>query len=135
MAVHTTKQEVFNIVWEEFVVKERQQAWDAEEGKCVYRGSNPDTEQREADSDKRCVVGVCIPDDMYNPDIDAYGGIIQVRRGMPDWYKSVFNGIDVDYLSNLQRAHDNSIAGEGFTESIKDRLREIADTHALTIPE
>lgn len=134
MAVHTTKQAVFNIVWEEFAVKGRPQAFDQAAGKCVYRGLNPATKKREADSDMRCVVGVCIPDNMYDPDLDSYGSISRVHGNMSKWYNRVFNGIDVKYLILLQRAHDTSPPGETFTKSMNTKLREIAEDQDLTIP-
>lgn len=133
MAVHTTKQDVFNIVWQEFVVDGRQQAYDREEDKCVYRGSDPDTKKREADSDMRCLVGVCIPDDMYDPELEYHGGISNVYNNMSEWYESVFNGIDVAFLSSLQRAHDDAGNSE-FTADITARLRGVAEDHGLTIP-
>ena len=132
MSVHTTKQKVFNIVWEEFVVKERQQAIDRVLSQCVYRGSD-DAGEHTSDNDMRCAVGVCIPDDMYDPELEDYGSIGSVHIRMPDWYQSVFNGIDVNFLSGLQRAHDLA-RDTDFTADISSRLRVLAQMHTLTIP-
>lgn len=126
MAVYDTNQAVFDKVWEAFVVGDRQRAV-CNKGMtietCVYRGD------QDAHSDTRCAIGVCIPDDMYDPELDSQGSIRQVHEVMPDWYDSVFNGIQVNFLAALQRIHDQSF------ETFEDSMRKTAAAYKLTIPE
>lgn len=125
MAVFSTLQPVFNKIWQEFVVGDRKRAVKNKgiDEICVYRGG------RNAHSNTRCAIGVCIPDDMYDPRIESNSVIAQVQRNMPEWYESVFNGIDVTALSFLQATHDM------YFDEFESRMREFADTNHLLIPE
>lgn len=55
-----TKQEVLNKVWDWFVVQGKPRS--ASESSCFYR--QPET-------DCRCAIGVLIPDELYDPVIEA----------------------------------------------------------------
>lgn len=74
MAVYETLQPIFDKIWQEFVVDGRKRAAIGEglEETCVYRGNH------DAHSDTRCAIGVCIPNNMYDPDLE--GGQCNRRR-------------------------------------------------------
>lgn len=121
MPVYTELQPVFNKVWQEFVVEKRARAVIGIS--CVYRGD------RIADSNTRCALGVCIPDDMYDSRIEHHGSIRNVQKCMPEWFESVFNGIDPEDLRGLQVIHDEQFI------AFESKMREFAEAHGLTIPE
>lgn len=121
MPVYTELQPVFNKIWQEFVVEKRPQAMI--NMRCIYRS------QGNKNSTLRCAIGVCIPDDMYDPKIDTYGAINIVAESMPAWYESVFNGINTKDLRELQRLHDKDFW------QFEIRMRVFAEEHDLTIPD
>ncbi len=131
MAVYDSLQPVFNKVWEEFVVNKRERAHDGEQ--CVYRGSSLDDAtgllDHDPQSDVRCAIGVCIPDNMYNPVIEGHG-IMGAKATAPQWYEDVFNGIEAYVLKELQLMHDNERRFSNF----EGHLRAFADNHNLYIP-
>lgn len=120
MPVYTTLQPMFNKIWGEFVVNKRPRAVAGIA--CIYRGDG------EADSDTRCAIGVCIPDEMYDPKLDDCGSIGEIHREMPDWYASVFNGLPIDALNGLQLIHDEEF------ENFEEEMRDFAYEHSLYIP-
>lgn len=121
MAVHTSLQSVFNVIWAEFVIRNRIQATDMH-GTCVYRDSD------RADSPVRCALGVCIPDDMYDPNIETKNPS-ELQDIMPAWYESVFNGLEPTRLSELQNIHDFNFC------RMEELLRDFAAVNHLSIPQ
>lgn len=123
MALFPTLQDVFNKAWQAFVIGHRPQA--VAHGVCVYRGGDDKA------SDTRCVIGVCLPDDLYDPDMEHHG-IHNIADQWPETYDQVFNGIEVDELAELQDAHDsrNSETEDGMRRS----LEYFAEHYSLTIP-
>lgn len=121
-AVHSDLQSVFDKVWQEFVVDGRAQGLGSDG--CCYRGDG-----RDPTSDVRCVIGVCIPDSMYDPTIEnnTIGGI---SRNKPAFYKSVFNGIDPMKLGVLQNIHDV----EDRFKHMETELIEYAEHYNLRCP-
>ena len=119
-AVHSELQSVFSTVWHEFVVNHRERA--AKDGVCLYRGGDRDPE-----SDVRCIIGVCIPNDLYDPALE-HNTIGTLCHGKPAWYKRVFNGIDVDALIDLQAIHDDCF------ENIREQLIQFAKDYNLQWP-
>ncbi len=120
-AVYTELQPVFNKIWQEFVVDKRSRAATA--FGCVYRGGS------DAASEIRCAIGVCIPDDMYDSELDHHGSIADIHDEMPEWYKSVFNGVKKTQLLKLQFIHDSHF------KDFEGEMRAFADDHNLTIPD
>ncbi len=126
MALYDTIQQVFDKVWDHFVVNKGTQS--KIDSCCQYRG--PDG--------ARCAVGVCLPDDLYDAGMEGHRiGFIQIN--FADVYDKVFNGISSEDLSGLQHAHDawgvDPLTDESFAEHIERHLRSYASTHNLTIPE
>lgn len=125
MSIYTTNQEVFDKVWEAFVVGDRQRAVREKgtpEEVCVYRGD------RDAHSNTRCAIGVCIPDDMYDPELEEHGSIGMIHDNLSKWYNDVFNGIQVTFLSALQQIHDHSFG------TFEKEMRKTASAYHLYIP-
>lgn len=126
MSVYTELQPVFDKIWQEFVTGGRKRAV-RQRGtmgeRCIYRGD------QDAHSDTRCAIGVCIPDDMYDPDLDKNSSIGSVYHAMPEWYESVFNGIPVNDLIYLQATHDH------YFDTFENRMRTFARVRNLSIPE
>ena len=129
MALFPTVQDVLNKVWQEFVVNGRKRAVN-EVGKCMYRGSTVDIDGdviHNANSPVRCAIGVCIPDDLYDPEMENHV-IAHIKNNWPEVYEEVFNGIDIFALSRLQSAHDNT------TATMREQLEDAAKALNLTIP-
>lgn len=127
MAVYDILQPVFNKVWQEFVVNKRGRAWSKGGGMCVYRGDSADHAAYDPASDVRCAIGVLIPDNMYDDNIESHG-IVGVHELMPDWYESMFNGLDAHVLNELQAIHDMEFS------TFEVSMIEFANRHGLTIP-
>lgn len=86
---------------------------------CAYRGENG----------MKCAVGVLIPDDMYDPDMDKFGGdgtsIDCILHKYPDKVPEWFHENSV-FLESLQDIHD-SASNWVCTEEMKHRLSELAE--------
>ena len=130
MALFDTVQDVFNKVWNEFVVLGRERAVN-DIGDCVYRGSTVDEETGretpDAASPVRCAIGVCLPDHLYDPEMENHGPS-HIQDHWPEVYEEVFNGIDTYQLGLLQAAHDDSL------DPIRVQLERAAKGLGLTIP-
>ena len=112
-------QDVFNKVWERAKIKERSESEEA----CLYR--NPDG------SKNHCFVGVCIPDELYDPKMDEIAsGADTILIKYPKVCE-LFNFPDADsILLDLQRIHDYDDPDNWESELVK-----FANIHNLTIPE
>lgn len=112
-------QDVFNKVWERAKIKERCESRVS----CLYR--NPDG------SKNHCFVGVCIPDELYDPKMDenAYGADTILTKYPKVCELFNFDGASLKLL-DLQRIHDCDDPDNWEPELIK-----FANNHNLTIPE
>lgn len=89
----TTQQQIFDHVWDHFIVKGNPRSVDEEDSQsCMYRGPNG----------RRCAAGLFIPDDKYDEDFE--GRAISDVEGELDlgWSQSQLRA-----LTELQAAHDN----------------------------
>lgn len=118
-------QEVFNKVWERSKIHVKSMNLESEDNSCFYR--NPDG------SKNHCFVGICIPDELYDPVIEDGG--IQDILDPENKYRydakiaTIFEGIDPNLLGRLQYIHDNRSCKEWETE-----LRHFARMNGLIIP-
>lgn len=112
-------QDVFNKVWERAKIKERCES----EVACLYR--NPDG------SKNHCFVGVCIPDELYDPKMDEVAsGAITILNKYPKVCE-LFNFNEAGFILNeLQAIHDYNDYDDW-----DSNLREFAYKYKLTIPE
>ena len=115
--IKITLQEVFNKVWERAKVEVR--SFDSTKAICTYRNSDG--------SKNHCFVGVCIPDELYTPEMED-GGSISVNECV----KSLFHKTLHPALQELQSIHDNR--GHYGTDDWPAELTKFAKKHRLKIP-
>jgi len=120
-----TNQEIFDKVWNHFVVNKGPASFNNESGMCKYRGDNG----------AKCAVGLFIPDEDYDPKIENYtANADRVTSLLP----FTVNDSKVSYLLELQRCHDRAVQyltnTEDFYIVVERRLRELAELHNLLIP-
>lgn len=115
-----TKQEVFDKVWDWFVLQDKPRAMFGDG--CVYRGED----------NACCAIGLFIPDDLYTDELEDnsvqtlfIGGISDhpaaeyLRELLPD---------DVSFLQELQDCHDSSY-------DVRGNLENLAFKWDLKVPE
>lgn len=79
---------------------------------CLYRGLEG----------KKCVVGLLIPDDQYNPNMEGVGVDNPKIRDI-----SALKGFSIDFLFNLQVAHDELCETSSLQEQKDDLINSIND--------
>lgn len=113
-----TEQEIFDEVWDHFVVKKYPRSRGREGDGCMYRGRDG----------ARCAAGLFISDEQYDWDFEG-------RNLLDD---TVVNALRKDVqehrglLRALQRAHDE--CPEDTTHVPPDALRAVAEKYGLTVP-
>lgn len=121
-----TNQEAFNKVWDHFVVKKNGPSVDGS-GTCKYRGRNG----------TKCAIGVLIPDEAYEPQMD-YGGLKLERIiSMYPKFREALKGVGRDFLCDLQATHDMFTRGRRilqFHTLIRAELQQVAKRWNLAIP-
>ena len=116
MKLKITLQEVFNKVWERAKVKVKSS--DPADITCTYRNSDG--------SQNHCFVGICIPDELYRPEMDDSSGGVEVNEHV----RKLFPEKLIPALAELQRIHDCSEPSDW-----GDQLIKFAKKHDLKIPE
>lgn len=116
-----TNQEAFDKVWNHFIVQNHGQSINPVSGFCKYRSGDPDS--------PCCAVGVLIPDDLYETNMENKG--VRFLMGI-DAVKSLFSGVDLQLLRDMQIAHDGH--SRQWRKSFEEALRYIATQWKLTIP-
>jgi hypothetical protein len=129
-----TNQEMFNKVWQHFVVEENPASVDRESevgNGCFYRSPEGN----------KCAFGVLIPDEFYHEKMEGFTAISLIRgkecenegRGMREY----FGKVDAIFISDLQEAHDdnaNDYIGSNFTDAIEVDLKKLAEEYNLEVP-
>jgi hypothetical protein len=122
-----TRQEMFDRVWQHFVVDGRPlaRAGDAA-GNCYYR--MPDG--------RRCALGVLISDEMYSPAFEGRPAraLIEGSGPLAAILKDGLEGTPEQqsaFVQSLQYCHDEA----GDTDDIRTNLERLAVNHGLQIPE
>lgn len=108
-------QEVFDIVWER--AKDKRKAFSNENEFCKYRN----------EEGVACFVGVCIPDDTYNEDMEGHDFHNLIAR-FPV-IKDIFKDCDSSFVKSLQVIHDSNEPKEW-----EELLRRKAVEQNLTVP-
>ncbi len=91
---------------------------------CLYSGID----------ETKCAIGHLISD-VYSPSFESLRiralvyTYSDVRRVL-----DVVDANDVEFLSQIQEAHDSSIDEEDFMLSFKNRMKNVAENYKLTIP-
>lgn len=127
-----TEQEVFNIVWDHFVVKGNPRAYDTEQQQgCyeIYPGG------------PRCAVGLFLDDDTIRElrDVTKQGttltsGVVSVFKEY-DPISFGLGGVSLEFLEDLQRTHDNADDPGEPGRQIRGGLELFASLHNLRVPE
>jgi hypothetical protein len=134
------KQEVFNKVWNHFVVNLGPASRDSEG--CFYRGPNG----------AKCAIGIFIADEDYSDEMEGLAIIDSnetnsygvpghrklseaVKKGIPDL--NLDNQEELYFLNHLQDCHDSAGEGSGpsFHREIKKNLTNFAEEFNLEVPE
>lgn len=117
-------QEVFDYIYQKFVVEEVPQCMHPNESYCCY---SPQEEGQIG-----CAVGCLMsPEDAENIDNSGEKSIASVFSDFDSIYNKYFDEDQFDFLGSLQNMHDVS-NGVGHREY---KLAVIAETYNLTIPE
>lgn len=130
-----TAQEVFDKVWDHFVVKGNPLSYDDSSGICYYE-KYPDG--------PRCAIGLFVPDDVIVHLRHGTVGGVSMKSSAQELFtefsaESMGLGlVDVVFLEDLQAAHDTA---RGETDplyreclSIRTNLTCLAGRYALRIP-
>lgn len=127
-----TQQEMFDKVWQHFVVEGNPPAVDGEGLRCMYR----------TDDGRRCAFGVLLPDELYKIAMEGKSPAYLVRE-YPELGRAL--GISVEtageFILWLQSAHDDAAAVPRkpnvitFRVDIERRLRRVAAEFKLQVPE
>lgn len=132
-----TKQEVFNTVWQYFVIEGHAQSVGPSSLcfpytiSCVYKAE-----------DTKCAIGIFIPDEEYSTALeeDALSDVIEACPTT----KVLLEDVRGEFLSSLQQAHDTAAqdlykytnSGREYVPlGLEPRLRLFARNHGLEIPE
>jgi hypothetical protein len=119
-----TNQEVFDKVWNHFIVEKNPRSISKYGIVCAYRGG----------AGAKCAFGLFIPDEEYLPEME--GKLVHEDYFLPFLQK--WNLMENrQLLASLQTGHDSADyeAGEAERLFMERRFRETAKRFNLTIPE
>jgi hypothetical protein len=133
-----TKQEIFNKVWNHFVVNKNPFSFNAQTKLCCYR----------TDDGNMCAVGLLIPDEEYHKGLEGLSVHSLLKDKVP--YLTEFYLSDssmYNFLDMLQEAHDlpvtrglyagalaDSDAPDSVRDNVEEHLKLLAQDYNLTIP-
>jgi hypothetical protein len=114
-----TRQEMFDKVWEHFVVNKQPLSRDSTNF-CFYRGPGGE----------KCAAGILIPDELYDSGMESMKASHMLRQ-----YPKVADALNINhddmvFLDDLQAIHDNSCD----LFQIQDLLVESAEHYGLKVP-
>lgn len=118
-----TKQEMFDAVWDHFVVKGSPKSM--QEYSCRYRGPGGSC----------CAVGVLMTDEQYSPGLEdrtADDDKVMSALGFDPADEEKWCGMQ-EFLLAMQSAHDQS-RKDNFRSEFKAAMRRVAESHGLTVP-
>lgn len=91
---------------------------------CAYRGFGG----------RKCAIGHCIPDELYDPSMDAYPtGVAVLREKFPP-VDALFSGLSTHDLGRLQGIHDDlsNTAGSLAQQQFEREMQRFAEERGLT---
>lgn len=109
-----TKQEFFDTVAAHLLSMD-DVSWDYSRGICAYRGAGG----------AKCAIGVMIPDELYNPEMEGLG----VTSLVADWSQLSKFIPSISLAAELQAVHDNGMLSN--KHLVKADLKHIARNHGL----
>ncbi len=115
-----TKQEVFNTVWRHFVVEGNPLSFDPKNYRCLYRG--PDG--------AKCAIGLFLSDGAA-----AACNFAGVSSIPPHLFPKALLGVEMEFLKDLQQAHDSPCTTFGRSTTIKTELKVLAFSWDLQVSE
>lgn len=114
-------QEIFNEVWQWFVVQENPKSANEGDGpysnECKYRDKHGN----------KCAFGIFIRDEDYHAELES-NNADELAKQIPGCYANYAN-----FFVELQGCHDQSYRGN-FYEEVKSKLETCAVINDLTIP-
>lgn len=120
-----TSQEVFDRVWEHFVVGRASASKD--DFVCLYRGDGT-----------KCAAGLFIPDERYAPEIEGEVPRKLLTESAGWWFFPEVAPADYGLLRMLAKHHDYSAmqysSTQGFVTDFTVRLISVANQFGLTVP-
>jgi hypothetical protein len=129
-----TRQQMFDRVWQHFVVEKGPQSGTPMG--CQYR----------ARDGAKCALGLLIPDGLYLPEMEGRPAQGLIGR-YPELARHLMDGFDGDvdvlkaFTRALQQCHDDAVEEAAcedeictFHEMVEDHLRRVGAEHDLTIP-
>ncbi len=115
-------QEIFDTVATHLLRQGRRSMFEDSPSVCAYRGAGG----------TKCAVGVLIPDELYNPEMEMrtiYGLVENPTKrqacSLPDWMED-----NLELLANLQSVHDRASSWKS-SYTMKSGLKEIAEEFSL----
>ena len=115
-----TKQMLFDKMWRGLKGQDWQQSIDERNDLCAYRGANG----------LKCAVGHCIPDDVYEPDMEGKG-----PTQLAEMFHRVIEAMpcladeDISFFLTIAQNYHDIQNGD-----MEQRFRKLAADHGLTIP-
>lgn len=122
-----TEQEIFDKVWNHFVVKKKPLSFVKNGDRsvqCLYR-KNKTT---------KCAVGIFIPDEEYNAHPIEQDGVTEILKEYPRTAK-ILSLVSGDFLSLLQGCHDDACDKTNSDyQTVRRSLTKFANKYKLTMP-
>lgn len=116
-------QEIFNKVWDHFIKNKGKASCDVHpEQKHIYR-----IWYRNRDATASCAIGILIPEDKYNKQMEDMPVQNVLHLSGYDLAK-----IDAPFIKALQMAHDTSVIYDDFHERFEKLLKHLAKAFNLT---
>lgn len=118
-------QQVFDRVWNHFIVEKGPPSYREDIRRCAYRG----------EEGARCAAGLFIPDEEYHEGLEMHASDTKEVKPHLERMSAVASRL----LSRLQAAHDVCALGENrgagrFLPSLEIRMRDVAKKYDLTVP-
>ena len=113
-----TQQEIFDKVWEHFIVNKGNPSHDGMV--CKYKDH----------FGNKCAVGLFIPNNKYSRHMEGVTSAV-IQRDF-----NILKEVDPVFLGNIQGCHDCLIrkSPSVFTKEMEVELRKLAHNYSLTIP-
>lgn len=133
-AMPSIEQKAFNEIWKRFVIEKHPPGLTTN-GSGVWKGVN----------ETRCAIGWLIPETLFkniNSRTDqSVDGVTRSKSKLADYFKETY---DLEFLTNLEKAHDNAVTQamhsgtivcvSDFRSAIKQQLERVAGVWSLEIP-
>jgi hypothetical protein len=121
--VPITYKEVFDKIWETFMVNRQEICMNSDGTGCVYR-------KQQNGTDIHCIVGCLLPNELLSAieerNLNANGVVTIVAEIPMVCYFLLGNGVPLKLYSDLQSIHDHSCTGEELRRNLRVKLPRLA---------